>query len=283
MLSSSRPFVTITVGAALLILLTGRNAAASPPADDRFSFQQAGQSGGAEPPAGEAKQPDKKPPVPIGAGPRSGQTGGGDAKPPATEPGTTATPKAPALGFKMKDIDGKERDLREFYGRVVLMVNTASQCGYTPQYAALEELYERHKDRGFVILAFPSNDFGSQEPGTNEDIKKFCADNFQIKFPLFAKVAVKGKEICTLYKYLTAPDAGHKFGGEIKWNFTKFLVNRRGEVIDRWASAEHPIKSKKMSEAIEKALADPPPPDAEQRQPDIKELKPANKPVFQGG
>ncbi|HKQ47650.1 MAG TPA: glutathione peroxidase [Phycisphaerae bacterium] len=167
----------------------------------------------------------------------------------------------PALSFKMKDIDGKEQDLRQYYGKVVLMVNTASKCGYTPQYKGLEEIYEKYKDEGLVVLAFPANEFGKQEPGSDSQIKDFCTTKYDVTFPIFSKVKVKGDGLCALYKYLTATDAGHKFGGEITWNFNKFLVNRKGELIGRFDTKKAPEKGEVLA-AIEKALAEPAPEDA---------------------
>lgn len=163
------------------------------------------------------------------------------------------TAKMPALDFTMKDIDGKDVKLSKYYGNVILMVNTASKCGYTPQYEGLEKLYERNKDKGFVILGFPANEFGGQEPGTNEQIKEFCTSKYSVTFPMFEKVCVKGGMICPLYKYLTDEKADHKLGGEIKWNFNKFLINRQGEVVARYDSATAP-ESPKLYKAIRKEL-----------------------------
>jgi|CXWL01.1.fsa_nt_gi glutathione peroxidase len=166
--------------------------------------------------------------------------------------------KAPALCFKMKDVDDNEQDLRQYSGKVVLMVNVASNCGFTPQYAGLQKLYESHKDKGLVILAFPANDFGKQEPGSNSEIKEYCTSKYHVTFPIFAKVSVMGREICPLYKYLTGKKSGHKFAGPIQWNFNKFLVNRKGEIIGRYDSRVAP-DAKKLTEAIDKALAEPAP------------------------
>lgn len=166
----------------------------------------------------------------------------------------------PALSFKMKDIDGKEQDLRQYYGKVVLMVNTASKCGYTPQYKGLEAIYEKYKGDGFVVLAFPANEFGKQEPGSDSQIKDFCTTKYDVTFPIFSKVKVKGDGMCDLYQYLTAADAGHKFGGDISWNFNKFLVNRKGELIGRFDTRIAPDKDQVIG-AIEKALAEPVPED----------------------
>ncbi len=166
-----------------------------------------------------------------------------------------------ALNFKMKDIDGKDQDLHQFSGKVVLMVNTASKCGFTPQYNGLEELYNKHKNEGFVVLAFPANDFGKQEPGTDSQIKEFCTSKYNVTFPIFSKVSVKGGKTCDLYQYLTDKNAGHKYGGDIQWNFTKFLINRKGEVIGRFDSRIAPEKDT-LTKAVEKALAEPMPSDA---------------------
>lgn len=162
--------------------------------------------------------------------------------------------KLPALRFKMKDIDGNEQDLRQYYGNVVLMVNVASRCGLTPQYEQLQAMYKKYSDRGFVILAFPANNFMGQEPESNDKIKQFCTSKYAVTFPMFAKVSVKGNDICDLYKYLTAMKAGHKFGGEIEWNFGKFLIGRDGQIIDRFSPRTKP-DDKKLIEAVEKALA----------------------------
>jgi glutathione peroxidase len=166
-------------------------------------------------------------------------------------------PKKPAsvLDFRVKDIDGKDVDLARFRGKVLLIVNTASQCGYTPQYKDLEAIFEKYKSQGFEVLAFPANEFGSQEPGTDEQIKEFCATNYQVGFPLFSKIVVSGKQIHPLYEYLTSNTTNPKFAGPIPWNFTKFLVNRKGEVIDRFEPNDNPSAAR-VTGAIEKALAE---------------------------
>ena len=172
-----------------------------------------------------------------------------------------ADSKMPALCFKMKDVDDNEQDLRQYSGKVVLMVNVASKCGFTPQYDGLQKLYESNKDKGLVILAFPANDFGKQEPGSNSEIKEFCSSKFHVTFPIFAKVSVLGRDMCPLYKYLTSKKSGHKFAGPIQWNFNKFLVNRKGEIVGRYDSRVAPDASK-LTEAIDKALAEPVPSEA---------------------
>lgn len=156
--------------------------------------------------------------------------------------------------FTMKDIDGKDVKLDTYKGKVALLVNTASQCGYTPQYEGLEKIYEKYKDQGFVILGFPANNFGGQEPGTNAEIKEFCALKYKTSFPMFAKISVKGEDQHPLYKYLTSKETDPKFAGDIKWNFNKFLVDKNGKIIARFDSKETP-ESETVTKAIETALA----------------------------
>ena len=157
------------------------------------------------------------------------------------------------LDFKVKSIDGKDVDLSEYKGDVLLIVNTASQCGYTPQYEGLEEVYEKYKDKGFEVLAFPANEFGGQEPGTDAEIKTFCTSKYNVTFPVFSKIVVKGEGKHPLYQYLTSKDSNPDFAGEIPWNFSKFLVNRQGEVIARFEPKDKP-EGEKVTGAIEKAL-----------------------------
>jgi glutathione peroxidase len=154
--------------------------------------------------------------------------------------------------FTLNSIDGNPAPLANYKGKVVLVVNVASQCGFTPQYSALEATYERYKDQGFVILGFPANNFGAQEPGTNEEIKTFCTRKYSVTFPMYAKISVKGKDQAPLYAYLTK-DTGAGIQGEIKWNFTKFLVDRNGNVVQRFESAVTP-DSKEVIAAVEKQL-----------------------------
>lgn len=139
--------------------------------------------------------------------------------------------------FTMKSIDGKEKPLADYKGKAVLVVNTASQCGYTPQYAGLEELYQKYRDRGFVVLAFPANEFGGQEPGSDPEIKKFCTMKYKTTFDLFSKIVVKGDGIHPLYKWLTTRPG---YTGDIKWNFNKFLVDGNGTVVARFDSGVTP-------------------------------------------
>ena len=141
--------------------------------------------------------------------------------------------------FTLSSIDGAAAPLSSFKGKVVLLVNVASKCGYTPQYAGLEKLYETYKDKGFVIVGVPANNFGAQEPGSNEEIKTFCSRNYNVTFPMMSKVSVKGADTTPLYQYLTDKTANPKTGGDIKWNFTKFLVDKKGNVINRFRVRRH--------------------------------------------
>jgi glutathione peroxidase len=160
------------------------------------------------------------------------------------------TPKSP-LDFTMKSIDGKDVKLSKYKGSVVLMVNTASKCGLTPQYAKLEELYKKYKDKGLRILAFPANNFGAQEPGSDPQIKEFCTLNYKVSFDLFSKISVKGSDIHPLYQYLTTQP---KVAGDVEWNFAKFLVDRKGNVAGRFKAPVDPT-SDEVVKAIEAALA----------------------------
>lgn len=148
----------------------------------------------------------------------------------------------------MKTIDGEPAPLKQYQGKVVLIVNVASRCGYTPQYAGLEQLYRKYKDRGFVIVGVPANNFGGQEPGTEAEIKEFCKRNYDVTFPMMSKVSVKGGDMTPLYQYLTS-----SAGGDVKWNFTKFLAGKDGKVIGRFEPNVKPDASELLA-AIEKAL-----------------------------
>ncbi len=159
------------------------------------------------------------------------------------------------LQFSARSIDGEEVDLDRYKGEVLLIVNTASQCGYTPQYKGLQNIYESYKDQGFQVLAFPANEFGGQEPGTNAEIGAFCTRRFHVSFPLFAKIVVKGQGKHPLYQFLTSKKTNPKFGGEIPWNFTKFLVDRNGKVIARFEPMDEP-ESSEITGSIENALAE---------------------------
>jgi glutathione peroxidase len=155
--------------------------------------------------------------------------------------------------FTMKDIDGRLVSLSAYQGKVALIVNVASRCAYTPQYQELERLYERYKDRGFVILGFPANNFLRQEPGSDQEIKDFCSRRYQVTFPMFSKISVKGEDISPLYQFLTEEATDPEFAGEITWNFNKFLIDRNGKVIGRFGTHVKP-ESKKVLRAIEQAL-----------------------------
>jgi len=166
-------------------------------------------------------------------------------------PQKKAPKPAPLLKETVTDIDGKRVPLSKYKGKVLLIVNTASRCGNTPQYAGLETVYRKYKDKGFVVLAFPANEFGAQEPGTNAEIKQFCTSKYDVTFPVFSKTVVKGPGISPLYKKLTDPSS--KTGGEIEWNFAKFLVNRKGEVVARFPAGMKP-ETPAVTGAIEKEL-----------------------------
>ena len=151
---------------------------------------------------------------------------------------TTTASTGTIYDFTMKDIDGKDVSLGDYKGKVLLVVNVATLCGNTPQYEALEKLYEANKDKGLVVLGFPANEFGQQEPGTNQEIKEFCSAKFNVTFPMFEKIIVKGEGTAPLFAKLAAQPA--PIGGEPKWNFTKFLVDRTGNVIARYESKTTP-------------------------------------------
>jgi glutathione peroxidase len=178
----------------------------------------------------------------------------GDVKDTVKEPTKMAAKSGSPLDFTVKTIDGQEKKLSDYQGKVVLLVNVASKCGLTPQYTALESTYEKYKDKGFVIIGFPANNFGAQEPGTNEEIKQFCTSKYNVTFPMMSKISVKGGDKHPLYKFLTEGKAGEDFAGDIEWNFAKFLVDRNGNVIARFASKTTP-DSPQVTAAIEKALS----------------------------
>lgn len=156
--------------------------------------------------------------------------------------------------FKVKDIDGKDVKLKKYKGSVLLVVNTASKCGYTPQYEGLQATFDKFKDKGLVVLGFPANNFGGQEPGTAAEIKEFCESKYKVTFPMFAKISVKGEDQEPLYSYLTSKETNPLFAGEISWNFNKFLIDRKGNIVARFTSKEIPT-SEAVTQAIEKYLA----------------------------
>jgi glutathione peroxidase len=166
---------------------------------------------------------------------------------------TGAGAAAGIYDFTLNSIDGKPAPLAAYKGKVVMLVNVASRCGYTPQYAGLEALYRKYKDRGLVVLGFPANNFGGQEPGTNEEIKTFCKSKYDVTFPIYSKVSVKGEDKTPLYTFLTDKSVNPTTGGEVKWNFTKFLAGKDGKVIGRFDSGVDP-NSPELITAIEKAL-----------------------------
>jgi glutathione peroxidase len=170
-----------------------------------------------------------------------------EAAPPATTTSSTATAAAAPLDHVVTDIDGKAVDLKSLRGKVLLIVNVASECGYTPQYAELQQLYATYKDKGVVVLGFPSNDHGGQEPADGAAIKAFASREYGVTFPLFAKVHTTGAEMAPLYKSLTTQK------GPVKWNFTKFLVDRQGMVRERFDSGVEPL-SPKLTGAIDALL-----------------------------
>src|SRR6266852_865612 len=155
--------------------------------------------------------------------------------------------------FTMDALNGTPAPLANFKGKVLLVVNVASQCGYTYQYEGLQALYAKYKDQGFVIAGFPANNFGGQEPGSNAEIGAFCKSKFGVTFPMYSKISVAGKDKAPLYQFLTDKAANPKTGGEIQWNFTKFLVDRNGKVIARFEPAVEPQSGEVLS-AVEAAL-----------------------------
>jgi len=156
------------------------------------------------------------------------------------------------LDQTVKDIDGKQAPLKSYQGKVLLIVNVASHCGFTPQYKGLEGLYEKYKDKGFAVLGFPCNQFGAQEPGTNEEIKQFCSSKYNVTFPLFDKIEVNGPNRHPLYAELAGKDS--PYPGDIKWNFNKFLIGKDGKILKRFDSKVAP-DSPELTQAIEAALA----------------------------
>jgi glutathione peroxidase len=161
---------------------------------------------------------------------------------------------APSLyEFTLNSIDGQPAPLAAYKGKVLLLVNVASKCGFTPQYTALESLYEKYKTDGLVVIGFPANNFMSQEPGTDSEIKDFCSRTYSVKFPMYSKISVKGDDKAPIYHYLTEKATNPTTSGEIKWNFTKFLVARDGTILARFEPAVKP-DSPEVIAAIEKAL-----------------------------
>jgi glutathione peroxidase len=160
----------------------------------------------------------------------------------------------PVLNFTVKNIDGKDVALSSYAGKVLLVVNVASECGYTPQYADLQKLHDKYKAKGLRVLGFPANNFGAQEPGTEAEIKRFCSTRYKVTFDLFAKVSAGGEDIHPFFKHLTTA-ADPKIKGPVEWNFEKFLINKRGELIARFKSGVEPTADE-LIRAVEKALAE---------------------------
>ncbi len=172
--------------------------------------------------------------------------------------GAPAKPKrqavSPLLYRTVTAIDGSKVNMGRYQGQVLMIVNTASKCGNTPQYADLERIYRKYRDQGFVVLGFPANNFGGQEPGSNEEIQRFCTSEYNVSFPMFSKISVKGEDKHPLYQRLTDPKKNPGFSGEIEWNFAKFLVNRKGEVVARFPARQKPTEPEVIA-AIERELA----------------------------
>jgi glutathione peroxidase len=156
--------------------------------------------------------------------------------------------------FEMKDIDGKKVSLSQFKNKVVLLVNVASKCGLTPQYRGLQEIYDKYREKGFVILGFPANNFKEQEPGSDAEIKEFCRINYGVSFPIFSKISVLGEDIHPLYRFLTGKDTNPNFAGDIRWNFDKFLIDKNGVIINRFHPKIKPLDPE-LIKAIESALS----------------------------
>jgi len=166
----------------------------------------------------------------------------------------TATPTAASIyDFTVKDIDGKDVSLADFKGKVLVIVNVASKCGLTPQYAEIQAFYDKYKEKGVVVLGFPANNFAGQEPGSNEQIKTFCSTNYGVTFPMFAKVSVKGNDQHALYKWLTHKDQNGVVEAPVTWNFQKFVVNREGKVVSSF-SPQTTVTNAKFLEAIQSLL-----------------------------
>jgi glutathione peroxidase len=166
---------------------------------------------------------------------------------------TIATSSDSVHQFNVKTIEGDEISLKQYEGKVLLLVNTASKCGYTPQYTELEKLYNTYKDKGLVIIGFPANNFMGQEPGSNEEIKAFCEKNYGVSFPMMSKISVKGSDIHPLYDFLTDSDKNGVVDGNVKWNFQKYLVGKDGKVVKKFNPGDNPM-SEEVKEAIEALL-----------------------------
>lgn len=189
---------------------------------------------------------------------RPGSTGDGESKLMSKEKkvaaaGSEEAKMASIYDIAVRDIDGKDISLGEYRGKVLLIVNTASKCGFTKQYKGLQNLYKKNSSRGLLVLGFPANNFMGQEPGTNEEIKEFCSIEYNVTFPMFEKISVKGQDKHPLYRFLTEKETNPDFAGEISWNFNKFLIGRDGKILARFGSRTEP-ESAELNEALEKAL-----------------------------
>jgi len=172
----------------------------------------------------------------------------------ATAAGAQAADAKSPLDYTLNGIDGKPVDLSKYKGQVVLVVNVASKCGNTPQYKGLEEVYKKYNDKGLAVLGFPANEFGAQEPGSDQEIADFCKSTYKVDFPMFSKVVVKGAGITPLYKHLTSKESNPQFAGDVTWNFEKFLIGRNGQVVARFSPKTKP-ESDEVTKAIETELA----------------------------
>lgn len=172
--------------------------------------------------------------------------------------GNITTPLSPSIhsvyDFTMKTIDGKEQSLADYKGKVLLIINVASKCGNTPQYADIEALYDKYKDKGLVVLGFPANNFMGQEPGSDSEIMEFCTRTYNVSFPMFSKISVKGKDQHPLYQYLTKKMNNGVLDASVKWNFQKFLIDKNGKVITSFAPSLS-VSDQQVIQEIEKALA----------------------------
>lgn len=166
-------------------------------------------------------------------------------------------PAKSILNFTAKSIDGKDVRLSKYRGKVLLIVNVASECGNTPQYSDLEALYKKYKDQGFAILAFPANNFGNQEPGTDKEIKAFCQRTYHVTFDMFSKISVRGADQHPLYQFITSRATNPKYSGDVQWNFQKYLVDRSGSLVGKYPPSMEPL-SKELVSAIETTLREPP-------------------------
>lgn len=203
---------------------------------------------------GVAKAPVKKVQVKASAKKVAPQKANAPQKVAVSKPVVKKVEVPAVLNFKMKSLAEKDVDLSKYQGKVVMIVNVASKCGLTPQYQGLQELHKKYAGQGLAILGFPANDFGQQEPGTNEEITTFCQKNYGVEFDMFSKIAVNGENRAPLYQYLTSPETDPDHAGDITWNFEKFLIGRDGKVVARFAPAVTPT-SDEVVKAIETELS----------------------------